>query len=402
MLRPLGRSGFRWLLTGSLASWLGDQFYLVAMPWLALELTGSGLALGTILMAAAIPRALFMLFGGALSDRYSPRRVMMASSALSALFTGVFFVASLFGAVQLWHLYVLAVGLGFVDAVFWPASSAILPRLVPASELSASNSVLYTLGNGIVFVGPLAAGILVAASGTTWAFAASAICSILSVLALWPIRTPGPEAGSQTPAPLARIGRDIAEGIKVLWQDRPMRQMVTLGAVWNFMISGPMLVGAALLAAQRFGGHADAYGTLLSAYGLGGLVGGFAAGWSGSVRRKGTLILVVVAVSGVAIIGFGLSPCLWVAFAFVLVMACCENFVGVIMESWIQARVAPELTGRVISVAVFALVGLDPLSNALAGLFSRVGVGVMLFGAGVGSVFAGGLGLLSRSLRRLA
>lgn len=78
LLRPLRIRDFRLLFTGETVSVLGDQFHFVALTWLALQLTGSGLALGTVLMTAAIPRAVFMLVGGAFSDRFSPRNLMLA------------------------------------------------------------------------------------------------------------------------------------------------------------------------------------------------------------------------------------------------------------------------------------------------------------------------------------
>lgn len=405
-LQPLRRSGFRWLLAGSLASWLGDQFYLIALPWLALQMTGSGLTLGTILMVAAIPRALFMLLGGALSDRFPPRMVMMASSGCSALLTGSFFVLSLSGRAELWTLYALAMALGLVDAVFWPASSAVLPRLVPTDELAPANSALNTLGHVVVFAAPPLAGLLVAAFGTQLAFAVSSACSVLSVLLLSPMREqrlafpPGglPSAPGRSTAGLLH---EIGEGLRAVWNDRTLRHLLSFSAVWNMMLSGPLLVGAALLSAERFGGEATAFGALMSAYGMGGMIGSLAAGWSASVRRKGTAILLVGALSGCATVGLGLSPYFLVGFAFVAVMTACEAYMGVIAESWIQARVPPALTGRVMSVAVFVLIGLDPASNALAGLVSRAGASVMLFAAGAGTLLTSAVGALSRPLRHL-
>src|SRR5919106_3360853 len=89
MLRPLRIRDFRLLFSGETVSVLGDQFHFVALAWLALQLTGSGLALGTVLMTAAIPRAAFMLIGGAFSDRFSPRTLMLASNAIRAVLVGV-------------------------------------------------------------------------------------------------------------------------------------------------------------------------------------------------------------------------------------------------------------------------------------------------------------------------
>ena len=108
LLQPLRLRDFRLVFTGESISLLGDQFHFVALAWLTLQLTGSGLALGTVLMAAAIPRAVFMLVGGALSDSLSPRSLMLVSNALRSVVVALIAFLVLSGNAQLWQLYVLA------------------------------------------------------------------------------------------------------------------------------------------------------------------------------------------------------------------------------------------------------------------------------------------------------
>ena len=136
LLRPLRIRDFRLLFTGETVNVLGDQFHFVALAWLALQLTGSGLALGTVLMTAAIPRAVFMLVGGAFSDRFSPRTLMLASNAIRAVVVGVLAALVLGGRAELWHLYVFAAIFGVVDAFFYPALNTIIPMLVPERQLA--------------------------------------------------------------------------------------------------------------------------------------------------------------------------------------------------------------------------------------------------------------------------
>src|ERR1700757_3348207 len=96
---------FRNLWIGGGISGLGDQFYLIALPWLVLQLTGSNLAVGTVLMCAAIPRAVLMLAGGALSDRIAPRRVMLTTASTRTIFVAAVGVLAWFHIIALWHLY---------------------------------------------------------------------------------------------------------------------------------------------------------------------------------------------------------------------------------------------------------------------------------------------------------
>ena len=114
---------------------------MIALPWLALLLTGSALALGTVLAVMAIPRAVFMLVGGAYVDRLSPRRVMLISNAVRFVAVTLLGVIVLAGAAQLWMLYVFALVFGVADAFFYPAQTAIMPELVEGDQLQQANGI---------------------------------------------------------------------------------------------------------------------------------------------------------------------------------------------------------------------------------------------------------------------
>src|SRR5262245_2392327 len=126
---PLWNPSFRRLWIGSTISMIGDQFYLVALPWLILSLTASSVKLGAIMMMAAVPRAALMLLGGAVSDAFSPRRIMMMTALARCMFVGAVGVLLWLGALQLWHLYVLALAFGVADAFSSPASQTFLPSI---------------------------------------------------------------------------------------------------------------------------------------------------------------------------------------------------------------------------------------------------------------------------------
>jgi MFS family permease len=165
LLEPLGVRNFRLLWLGESVSLLGDQFFFVALSWLTLQLTGSGLALGTVLMAGAIPRAIFMLLGGAISDRVSPRTLMLVSNTFRAILTALLTLLVLLRRAQLWQLYLLSVVFGLVDAFFYPSFQAITPRLVEAGKLEGSNALLQATAQLTGLVGPAAAGLAISALG---------------------------------------------------------------------------------------------------------------------------------------------------------------------------------------------------------------------------------------------
>ena len=133
---------FRLLFGGSTISMLGDQFTLVALPWLVLKLTGNPAALGLVLAAMALPRSLFMLIGGAVVDRLSPRRVLLAARGVNALLVALLAVLVLLGEIRMWLVYLIALGIGLSTAFAYPAGSAILPQLVRKDQLQPANALV--------------------------------------------------------------------------------------------------------------------------------------------------------------------------------------------------------------------------------------------------------------------
>jgi MFS family permease len=133
---------FRLLFAGVSTSLLGDQFALIATPWLVLQLTGDPLALGIVLALEGVPRALFMLFGGAVTDRFSPRVIMLAADIVRLALAALMAVAVLTGVVQIWMLYAFALGFGLAGGcllllTIW---TAVQPALVTFSDSLAANA----------------------------------------------------------------------------------------------------------------------------------------------------------------------------------------------------------------------------------------------------------------------
>ena len=149
------------MFAGVATSLLGDQFALIATPWLVLQLTGDPLALGIVLALEGIPRALFMLFGGAVTDRFSPRVIMLASDIARFVLATLMAIVVFTGTVQLWMVYAFSLGFGLVAGFAVPAGNSIVPMLVKEKDLQAGNSLVMGVGQLVGFIGPFLAGILI-------------------------------------------------------------------------------------------------------------------------------------------------------------------------------------------------------------------------------------------------
>lgn len=190
MSRVMSIRDFRLLFLGTSTSILGDQFSFIAMPWLVLQATGDPLILGTVLALAGIPRALFMLLGGAITDRFSPRRIMLAADIVRLILTALMALVVWTGSVQIWMLYAFGLCFGLVAGFAIPAGNSIVPRLVDPQDLQAGNSVMMGTSQLVGFLGPTIAGILIggfskSALGITLAFGIDAITFAVSAACLW-------------------------------------------------------------------------------------------------------------------------------------------------------------------------------------------------------------------------
>ena len=372
ILGPVQLRDFRLLWAGEGSSLLGDQFHFVALATLVFALTGSGLALGTVLVAAAIPRAALMVFGGALTDRFSPRSLMIGSNVLRAVVVGVVAILILSGRAELWHLVVLAVIFGSVDALFFPALNTIIPMLVPSARLPAANGLVQVTNQFMHLVGPALAGVAVAAIGTGPAFAFDAASFGLAALALLAIRggrrlaRPATTEHGSTAAP--SILASIREGATYAFGDPGIRAVILLSAALNLATSGPIAVGLAWLANVRFEGGPALLGLMFAGYGAGAVIGAVVGGSTARPRRFGIVVLGLAMVLGIQVAALGLAPNALLASAGLVVAGLASGYLNVSVISWLQERSDPDLLGRVMSLVMLGAVGLQPVSLAIAGV----------------------------------
>jgi MFS family permease len=392
---PLRERNFRMLWAGSAISAVGDQFYLVALPWVVLQLTGSAVAVGTILMAVAIPRAALMLFGGALTDRISARRILMSTASARTLLVTVIGFLLWWHLLQLWQLYVLGFFFGVADAFAWPAATTLLPSVVKREQLVAANSVFQTTGQLTTIAAPAPAGLVIKAMGTAWAFFIDAISFLFVIAALWRLPDP-PKAASAAKPP---VWRSILDGIAYVRRDVPLRSLMLVAAMLNFCISGPMGVGLPYLVKTKFG-SAAAYGLVISAMAAGGLIGALLAGIL-KIKRRGLLLLGACVVISAGIASMGLLGHLWLIAAVLLLLGSSAGVANVHIAAWIQQRIDATVRGRVFSVLMLGNFGLIPVSLAVAGLLIAWSLKLMFLTAGVSMLLVTVFGASQKQVRAI-
>jgi MFS family permease len=393
---PLLNRDFRYLWIGNTVSLCGDQFFLVALPWLILQLTGSGAVLGGIMMVEAIPRAALMLIGGAVTDRVSPRKIMILTAATRTLLVAALAAFIWTGHVQVWQIYVLSFFFGVADAFAAPAAQTLLPSLVAAAQLPAANALKQGAQQVAMLTVPAPAGIIIAALGVASAFTIDAVSFLFIIAALLMLRDP-PQVESTKPR--ANLIHSIVEGLRYVKNDVALRSLLLVISVLNFCITGPLSVGVAFLAKSEFGSP-TAFGLLMSSVAAGSLLGLLLAG-ARQQRRRGRLLLVLCVVVGICTAALGLLNRLWSLLPVLLVMSASAGFLNVHLLAWFQQRVERAMLGRVMSVLMFASLGLMPLSLAAAGVAIQWNMRGMFVAAGVLVVVVTLLAALQRPVREI-
>lgn len=365
----LHNRGFCLLWIGNTISWTGDQFYLVALPWLVLSLTSSSVVLGTIAMLAAIPRAVLMLLGGAVSDRVSPQRILILTALVRAALVMAIPALLFLKMLQVRDLYFLAFGFGLADAFSYPAGSAILPFLVEHEQLPAANSISQATQQITTLVAPGPAGLFIRAFGNAWAFLLDGLSFFVMIAALLGLRDQPPAIS--TP-PQDNMLQAIVEGLCYIQTDVPLRSLLLVIAVLNFALSGPMTVGLAVIAKHKFG-TASTFGLLISSFAAGSLAGMLGAGVTRH-RRRGLILLLASGVVGLCVAFLGSFHSITGLAIDLFAISGAVAFESVELVAWVQQRVEPALMGRVMSLLMFASVGLTPFSLAIAGFTLKASV----------------------------
>jgi MFS family permease len=269
---PLARNrNFTLLWVGQGSAEIGFSSSMLAFPLVVLAITGSATASGLVLAADAVAQAVLALPGGALVDRWDRRRVMLACEAAQVIALASLVAALLLDGVTVTHLAVVAAVLGACRALFEPAEDALLPSLVPEEQLPtavATNTARSSIGQ---MAGTALGGLLFGVA--RWApFLLDLVTHLVAFTTLVFLRAP---ARTASPAPLRRLGVEITEGLRWLWQRREIRVTTVCAVVLNLFFAAYYLVVVVL--AERQGTPAGEIGVMAAMLGAGGVVGALLA-----------------------------------------------------------------------------------------------------------------------------
>ena len=366
MFRSLRVRNYRLYASGQLISLTGTWMQRVAQDWLVLSLTNSGSALGIVTALQFGPSLLFGLWGGVLADRSNKRRLLLVtqtSLALVALALGLLDVA---GVVRYWHVLVLAFLLGLVSAVDMPVRQSFVVEMVGRRELTNAVAINSTIFNAGRIIGPAAAGVMISAVGTGWAFIANALSSVAVIAGIALMRT-----AELHPAPVVERHRgQLREGFAYVRSRADlMLVMVLIFVIGTFGMN--FQITAALMAKQVFHRTATGYGLLSTALAVGACLGAVFA--TRRTKRPTQLFLLGAATSfSVLEILCGLMPTFALTAALLVPTGLVMLSYSTASNASVQLGVEPTMRGRVMSIYLLSFMGGTPFGAPLVGWVAEV------------------------------
>jgi MFS family permease len=381
ILAPLADRDFRLLWGGMCVSLVGDGLFLVALAWQVYRLSNAPAALATVGIAMTVPTIGCLLLGGAASDRFDRRRVMLAADAVRAAAVGLLAVLSATGSLRLWHVLGLAAAYGAGTAFFDPSFDAIVPELLSDDRLAQANSLDQLVRPiALRMAGPALGGVLVDAVGTGGAFgldAASFAVSAVALLAMSPRR-------QQRSGPTGSMTREIAAGLVYVRRHAWLWATLVSAAIAYLLFTGPTEVLLPFIVKNHLRDSAADLGIVFAAGGLGSLICAMAIGQRGLPRRDITFMYCAWALATFAIAGYGLANALWGLMLASVAFNALETAGTIAWSTAKQRHVPRALLGRVSSLDWLISIGLVPLSFALTGpVSSALGARTTMILAGV-------------------
>lgn len=383
MLGALRYRNFRLFLSGQVISTVGTWMQSVAMPWLALQLTHSGLLVGLVLAAQFLPILIGGPLGGVVADRYRKRSVLVVTQAMFMVPSFALFTVSATGHAQYWMVIVAALATGTINLFDVPARQSFVIEMVGRQDLVNAIALNSSVFNASAVIGPAIAGLLIGAVGIPICFLANSLSYVAAIVALLLMRDLPNAVQQREQLPFLRR---LAEGASYARHDPVVGMLLLAVAVFSLFAMNRLTL-IPLFADQVLHVGAQGFGLLLGSMGLGSLVGAltlaFFPGPGSNPRRQLWMAVIWV----VALLEFSVSRVFFLSMAALFVAGYCQISFIATANTRIQTTTPDHLRGRVMSLYAQALIGVGPIGAIQAGaLATRFGAP---FAMSIGAILAG-------------
>jgi MFS family permease len=361
--RSLRTRNFRLFASGQIVSNTGAWVQRIAQDWLVLSITGSATAVGITTALQFLPTLLFGLVGGVIADRYPKRRILLCTQVGMASMATTLAILTLGHHVQVWHVYLVAFGLGTVVAVDNPARQSFVNEMVGPEQLRNAvsiNASVFQLG---ALIGPAISGILINAVGSGYAFAVNAASYSASMIALLRMRE-----DELHPAPAANGGTRVRDGLRYV-ASRPdvLWPTVLVGVFGMFTVNLPVTLAA--YARSVFDIGAGGYGLLTSVLAVGSVTGALIS--AGRARTRLRALFAIAGTLATLYMIAALAPSEWTYAPVLVGVGGATLLLYTSANSTVQLAADDSIRGRVMSVYLMVFIGGGAIGGPLVGLLDE-------------------------------
>ncbi|MFL5778932.1 MAG: MFS transporter [Chloroflexota bacterium] len=391
-VRALRHRNYRLFFTGQLVSLIGTWTQQVGEAWLVLQLTHDPLWLGIVSVAQFGPVILFGLFGGVIADQLPKRRTLIATQTVAMALAFILFGLSFSGLIQVWHILIIAMILGFANSIDMPTRQSFAVEMVGRDDVANAVGLNSAMFNGARIVGPAVGGILIGVFGVPVAYLINGV-SFIAVIAAYRLMRDSemrPIPRPARPTSVHGVIANLGEGVRhVRTTPIVLLAVVVVGLVatfaMNFSVLVPPLADHILLVG------ATGYGFLMAASGVGSTASALSIAFSQRIRPIGLIVGAVALGLGSLVLAWSTSYPL--SLLAMLIAGAGGVGMAVTANTTIQTNVPDELRGRVMAVYTTVFAGSVPAGGLIMGaIASSWGVPAAL---GIGGVLALAVGLLA-------
>ena len=362
----LRHRNYRLFLIGQFISLAGTWMQIIAQGWLVYQISGSELALGLVGFAAAIPALLLSPVAGVIADRVSRRALLVGTQTGAMLLALILAALTFFDVVQVWHIVVLAMGIGVVNSFDGPARQAFVVEMVGREDLPnaiALNSMTFNSGR---IIGPAIGGAVLVLVGAAWCFLLNGITFLAVIAGLLMMKLPPHKAATTNLSP----GKQIKSALDYLGHEPELRGLLLMALFFSlFGISYSTVLPAYV--DKVLGQGAGAFGTVNAMSGVGAVTGAFIVAKWGDRGQRGKWMTWAMLGFPVVLTLFALNR----SYPFALLLAI---FLGIgfmltytLINTLLQTQLVDEMRGRVLSLYTLTFFGFTPFGNLLMGSLSE-------------------------------
>lgn len=376
---------FRLYFTGQVISVSGTWMQNIAQGLLILQLTGSGTALGFLIALQFLPLLLFGSFGGVIADRFSKRKIFLIGQVIMAIIALLHTGFVMFGFTQVWIIYILALMMGFVTAVENPTKQTFIFEMVGKEHIKNAISLNSVMVNLARVIGPAMTAVIVPTAGLAACFLLNALSYLAVIFVLLKINTKELQTGMK----LTKMKGQLSKGLQYVSGTPPLRNILIMMVILGtFTYEFPVILP--LLAEFTFNNPSTGYAYLMTAMGLGAVLGGL---YSANRKKMSLKSLIQIALLfGVFMLITAITPNLFLASVSMVVVGFLSINFNTSTNAMLQIKSDPEMRGRVMSLWSIAFLGTTPIGGPIIGWIGETfGARWGLAAGGFAAIFAAAL-----------